>query len=149
MVFRVQQILASVPATAATNVPVAVATPERWPRKLRARSFRGEDRSSLPLHGGHDFARVDASAFVRLEVKLHSWIDQPEGQRRRLHPGENASPPRAITWARAIASGEITARDVTSPPDPRSSSRAHRTTGSMSASGRSGMSFNADRQHSN
>ena len=61
--------------------------------EIEGRSFRGEDRSSPPLHGGHDFTDFDRGAFVHVEAKFHASIDQREGQGCRLHTGENTSLP--------------------------------------------------------
>ena len=140
MVLRVQQIRASVLATAATRVPVAVATPERCPRKLSAvRSAVRIDRvrpskvaTTSPASTRAPSAPLKRTSNVgSTSLKVSDAACTPASR----------PPSRATTWARALASDAITAREVMSPPEPRSSSRARRTIGSMRTSGRSELSL--------
>src|ERR1700728_643691 len=140
-VLRVQMTRALVWAMRLTNSAVAVAMPERWPRKLSA--VRSDDR----------MARALPEIVISLVPGLTAAPSRPcgsiliSGDNRRNAASTRGRPEitpalRATTIARPGASSGTVAIEVTSPARPRSSSSARLTAASISsgeikASGRS------------
>src|SRR5580704_10676757 len=132
VVLRVQMMRALVWAMRCTKAEVAVAMPDRWPRKLSA--VRSAERIARALP-----AIVINLVRAAIAMPSRPWgFISIVGSRRRNAASTSGRPEttpglRATTTARPRVSSGIVAVDVTSPARPRSSSSARFTAASISS----------------
>ena len=115
-------------ATASTSAAVAVATPERWPRKFSATRSAVRMARAGPADGGQQSRpprpRCRPAAATS---KVSGGIDQPEGGLGGDQAGDAAGLARHQSCRGLSGRREWSVRMVMSPARPRSSSSAART----------------------
>ena len=132
VVLRVQQMRVCVPATRRTNSCVAVATPERWPRRLSAARSAASTARAGPV------TVISAVLAATLAPSRACAAISISGASRRNAAAASGSPAitpalRATTMARAGVSSGMVAVEVTSPARPRSSASVRVTASSISS----------------